>query len=230
MPQKKNQRSALSISQVSKSYLSGEVETPVLSELNLDIPRGKFVVVLGVSGSGKTTLLNLIGALDAPTAGRIHVDGEEITGQGRWSLARYRRQKLGFIFQFFNLLPTLTAVENVRAALDLLDIEPERRRELSVESLRRVGLDQKLDKFPSQLSGGEQQRVAIARALCKSPFLVLADEPTGNIDENTGEQIVKTMRKLNQETGTTFIVATHNQNIARVADEVLHIRDGRIAF
>ena len=230
MPQKKNQRSALSISQVSKSYLSGEVETPVLSELNLDIPRGKFVVVLGVSGSGKTTLLNLIGALDAPTAGRIHVDGEEITGQGRWSLARYRRQKLGFIFQFFNLLPTLTAVENVRAALDLLDIEPERRRELSVESLRRVGLDQKLDKFPSQLSGGEQQRVAIARALCKSPFLVLADEPTGNIDENTGEQIVETMRKLNQETGTTFIVATHNQNIARVADEVLHIRDGRIAF
>lgn len=224
----KNQMSAVSISQVSKSYLSGEVETPVLSELNLDIPRGKFVVVLGVSGSGKTTLLNLIGALDAPTAGRIHVDGEEITGQGRWALAKYRRQKLGFIFQFFNLLPTLTAVENVRAALDLLDFESEQRQKMSVESLRRVGLDQKLDNFPSQLSGGEQQRVAIARALCKSPFLVLADEPTGNIDENTGEKIVETMRKLNRETGTTFIIATHNQEIASVADEVLHIRDGRI--
>ena len=225
----KNQRSAVSITQVNKSYFTGEVETPVLTELNLDIPRGKFVVILGVSGSGKTTLLNLIGALDAPTSGRIHVDGEEITGQGRWSLADYRRRKLGFIFQFFNLLPTLTAEENVRAALDLLDLETEQRRELSVESLRMVGLDQKLDKFPSQLSGGEQQRVAIARALCKSPFLVLADEPTGNLDENTGEKVVETMRKLNRETGTTFIVATHNQDIASMADAVLHIRDGRIA-
>ena len=225
----KNPRSAVSITQVNKSYFTGEVETPVLTELNLDIPRGKFVVILGVSGSGKTTLLNLIGALDAPTSGRIHVDGEEITGQGRWSLADYRRRKLGFIFQFFNLLPTLTAEENVRAALDLLDLETEQRRELSVESLRMVGLDQKLDKFPSQLSGGEQQRVAIARALCKSPFLVLADEPTGNLDENTGEKVVETMRKLNRETGTTFIVATHNQDIASMADAVLHIRDGRIA-
>ena len=225
----KNQRSAVSITQVNKSYFTGEVETPVLTELNLDIPRGKFVVILGVSGSGKTTLLNLIGALDAPTSGRINVDGEEITGQGRWSLADYRRRKLGFIFQFFNLLPTLTAEENVRAALDLLDLAPEQRRELSVESLKMVGLDQKLDKFPSQLSGGEQQRVAIARALCKSPFLVLADEPTGNLDENTGEKVVETMRKLNRETGTTFIVATHNQDIASAADAVLHIRDGRIA-
>ena len=225
----KNQRSAVSITQVNKSYFTGEVETPVLTELNLDIPRGKFVVILGVSGSGKTTLLNLIGALDAPTSGRINVDGEEITGQGRWALADYRRRKLGFIFQFFNLLPTLTAEENVRAALDLLDLAPEQRRELSVESLKMVGLDQKLDKFPSQLSGGEQQRVAIARALCKSPFLVLADEPTGNLDENTGEKVVETMRNLNRETGTTFIVATHNQDIASVADAVLHIRDGRIA-
>ncbi len=224
----KNPKSAVSISQVSKSYISGELETLVLSELNLDIPCGEFVVILGVSGSGKTTLLNLIGALDAPTSGRIHVDGEEITGQGRWALTDYRRRKLGFIFQFFNLLPTLTAVENVRLSLDLMDLEPEQRRTTSVESLRRVGLDKKLDKFPAQLSGGEQQRVAIARALCKSPFLVLADEPTGNLDADTGEKIVKTMKKLNRETGTTFIIATHDQDIAGVADRVLHIRKGRI--
>jgi len=229
MPQK-SQSSAVSINQVSKSYFTGELETPVLTDLNLDIPRGEFVVVLGVSGSGKTTLLNLIGALDAPTAGRIHVDGEEITGRNRWDLAEYRRRKMGFIFQFFNLLPTLTAGENVRAALDLLDLEPEKRRALSVESLKSVGLDEKFDKFPSQLSGGEQQRVAIARALSKSPFLVLADEPTGNLDAETGEKIVATMKKINRETGTTVIVGTHDEDIARAADKVLHIRDGRITL
>jgi putative ABC transport system ATP-binding protein len=229
MPQK-SQSSAVSINQVSKSYFTGELETPVLSDLNLDIPRGEFVVVLGVSGSGKTTLLNLIGALDAPTAGRIHVDGEEITGRNRWDLAEYRRRKMGFIFQFFNLLPTLTAGENVRAALDLLDLEPEKRRALSVESLKSVGLDEKFDNFPSQLSGGEQQRVAIARALSKSPFLVLADEPTGNLDAETGKKIVATMRKINRETGTTVIVGTHDEDIARAADNVLHIRDGRITL
>jgi putative ABC transport system ATP-binding protein len=221
---------AVSITKVSKSYFSGEVETPVLSEVNLDIPRSEFVVILGVSGSGKTTLLNLIGALDAPTSGRIYVDGEEITGQDRWFLTEYRRRKLGFIFQFYNLLPTLTAAENVRASLDLLDLDPEERRRSSTESLKLVGLGEKLDKFPSQLSGGEQQRVAIARALSKRPFLVLADEPTGNLDADTGEKIVDTMKELNKETGTTFIVATHNQEIARVADKVVHIRNGRITF
>lgn len=226
----KNRKPAVSLTQVSKTYVSGELETSVLSELNLEIPRGEFVVILGVSGSGKTTLLNLIGALDAPSAGVIQVDGEEITGRDRWALAEYRRRKLGFIFQFYNLMPTLTAVENVRVALDLLDLEPEKRREVSVESLNLVGLDEKLDKFPSQLSGGEQQRVAIARALSKKPFLVLADEPTGNLDEDTGEKIVSMMRKLNRETGTTFIVATHNQDIAKVADKVLHIRNGHISF
>lgn len=219
---------AIRIAKVSKSYSSGEVETPVLSEVNLDIPRSEFVVVLGVSGSGKTTLLNLIGALDSPTSGRIYVDGEEITGQDRWFLTEYRRRKLGFIFQFYNLLPTLTAAENVRASLDLLDLDLEERRRSSTESLKLVGLDEKFDKFPSQLSGGEQQRVAIARALCKRPFLVLADEPTGNLDADTGEKIVETMKELNKETGTTFIVATHNQEIARVADKVVHIRNGHI--
>lgn len=213
---------------VGKSYVSGELETPVLTEVNLEIPCGEFVVILGVSGSGKTTLLNMIGALDAPSSGRIDVDGEEITGKGRWELADYRRRKLGFIFQFFNLLPTLTAMENVRASLDLLDLDPAERRDISVESLKMVGLGEKLDKFPAQLSGGEQQRVAIARALCKKPFLVLADEPTGNLDADTGEKIVEMMRKLNRETGTTFIVATHNQDIASVADRVLHVRNGRI--
>ena len=221
---------AVSITQVSKSYFTGEVETPVLSEVNLDIPKGGFVVILGVSGSGKTTLLNLIGALDAPTSGQIYVDGEEITGQDRWFLTDYRRRKLGFIFQFYNLLPTLTAGENVRASLDLLDIEPAERRRLSIESLKQVGLEEKQDKFPSQLSGGEQQRVAIARALSKRPFLVLADEPTGNLDADNGAKIVKTMRDLNKETGATFIVVTHNQEIAQKADRVIQIRDGHITL
>ena len=221
---------AVSITQVSKSYFTGEVETPVLSEVNLDIPKGEFVVILGVSGSGKTTLLNLIGALDAPTSGQIYVDGEEITGQDRWFLTDYRRRKLGFIFQFYNLLPTLTAGENVRVSLDLLDIEPAERRRLSIESLKQVGLEEKQDKFPSQLSGGEQQRVAIARALSKKPFLVLADEPTGNLDADNGAKIVKTMRDLNKETGATFIVVTHNQEIAQKADRVIKIRDGHITL
>ena len=221
---------AVSITQVSKSYFTGEVETPVLSEVNLDIPKGGFVVILGVSGSGKTTLLNLIGALDAPTSGQIYVDGEEITGQDRWFLTDYRRRKLGFIFQFYNLLPTLTAGENVRVSLDLLDIEPAERRRLSIESLKQVGLEEKQDKFPSQLSGGEQQRVAIARALSKKPFLVLADEPTGNLDADNGAKIVKTMRDLNKETGATFIVVTHNQEIAQKADRVIKIRDGHITL
>jgi putative ABC transport system ATP-binding protein len=218
------------MTQVSKSYLSGEVETPVLSEVNLDIPPGEFVVVLGVSGSGKTTLLNLIGALDVPTSGQIYVDGEEITGQDRWFLTDYRRRKLGFIFQFYNLLPTLTAAENVRASLDLQGLEPAERKRLSMEALKLVGLEGKSDKFPSQLSGGEQQRVAIARALSKRPFLVLADEPTGNLDADNGEKIVQTMKELNKETRTTFIVVTHDQDIAQVADKVIHIRNGRVTI
>jgi putative ABC transport system ATP-binding protein len=221
---------AVRVTHVSKSYFTGEVETPVLSDVDLDIPKGKFVVVLGVSGSGKTTLLNLIGALDAPTSGQIYVDGEEITGQDRWFLTDYRRRKLGFIFQFYNLLPTLTAGENVRVSLDLLDIEPAERRRLSIESLKQVGLEGKQDKFPSQLSGGEQQRVAIARALSKRPFLVLADEPTGNLDTDNGAKIVKIMKDLNKETGATFIVVTHNQEIAQKADRVIQIRNGHIAL
>jgi putative ABC transport system ATP-binding protein len=221
---------AVHMTQVSKSYSTGEVETSVLSDVDLDIPKGEFVVVLGVSGSGKTTLLNLIGALDAPSSGQIYVDGEEITGQDRWFLTDYRRRKLGFIFQFYNLLPTLTAGENVRVSLDLLDIEPAERRRLSLESLKQVGLEGKQDKFPSQLSGGEQQRVAIARALSKRPFLVLADEPTGNLDADNGAKIVKMMRDLNKETGATFVVVTHNQEIAQKADRVIQIRNGHIAL
>jgi putative ABC transport system ATP-binding protein len=221
---------AVHMTQVSKSYSTGEVETSVLSDVDLDIPKGEFVVVLGVSGSGKTTLLNLIGALDAPSSGQIYVDGEEITGQDRWFLTDYRRRKLGFIFQFYNLLPTLTAGENVRVSLDLLDIEPAERRRLSLESLKQVGLEGKEDKFPSQLSGGEQQRVAIARALSKRPFLVLADEPTGNLDADNGAKIVKMMRDLNKETGATFVVVTHNQEIAQKADRVIQIRNGHIAL
>jgi putative ABC transport system ATP-binding protein len=221
---------AVRVTHVSKSYSTGEVETSVLSDVDLDIPKGEFVVVLGVSGSGKTTLLNLIGALDAPTSGQIYVDGEEITGQDRWFLTDYRRRKLGFIFQFYNLLPTLTAGENVRVSLDLLDIELAERRRLSIESLKQVGLEGKQDKFPSQLSGGEQQRVAIARALSKRPFLVLADEPTGNLDTDNGAKIVKIMKDLNKETGATFIVVTHNQEIAQKADKVIQIRNGHIAL
>ena len=214
---------------VHKSFTTGDVVTEVLRGVDLDLQQGEFSVIFGPSGCGKTTLLNLIGALDTPTSGSVVVDGQDVGAMSRKQLAGFRKEKIGFIFQAYNLLPTLTALENVEAALELLELpgsgEMNRR---ALEYLSRVGLADKVNKFPVQLSGGEQQRVAIARALAKQPRLVLADEPTGNLDEALGTHIVELMRELNLETGATFAIVSHHPALADTADRVVRLSNGKI--
>jgi putative ABC transport system ATP-binding protein len=212
---------------ITKTYPMGEVTVHALSGLDLSVARGEFIVLLGPSGSGKTTTLNLIGGLDRPSSGRLMVDGEEVTGLNEARLAEYRRKSVGFIFQFFNLIPTLTAAENVEFALALT----QHGRDLhhrSVEFLSQVGLQDRADHFPSQLSGGEQQRVAIARALANHPPLLLCDEPTGNLDVDTGRQVLQSLRKMNQDEGATVVLVTHNTSIAPMAGRVVHLRNGAV--
>ncbi|MBI5207260.1 MAG: ABC transporter ATP-binding protein [Candidatus Firestonebacteria bacterium] len=224
-----NDDTLIFVENISKSYKSGEIETVILEKTSFKIKKGEFVVLLGVSGSGKTTLLNLIGAMDSPTSGSIIIDKFDITSLSQELLTDFRRDKIGFIFQFYNLLPTLTALENIQCGLEILpSLSSSEIKQISLEYLEIVGLKDKKDKFPAQLSGGEQQRVAVARALAKKPVLILADEPTGNLDEHTGEKIIKIMRDLNKETSTTFMIVTHNQKIAEVASRVLRIHEGKI--
>ncbi len=216
----------------------GEVTVDALHEITLDIEPGLFVVLLGPSGSGKTTLLNLISAIDFPTSGKIHVENVDITFLKRKQRAQFRRLKIGFIFQFFNLLPTLTALENIEFALDLVGVsipngtrsfKKKKIREVAEDWLNKVGLKDRANHFPSQMSGGEQQRVAIARALAKDPPIVVADEPTGNLDYRTGVEILKLMKELNEQTEKTFILATHNRQISKIADLVLTMQMGQVS-
>ena len=227
----------ISFHEVSKQYTMGEVTVNALQQVSLDIQSGKFVVLLGPSGCGKTTMLNLISAIDVPTTGRIQVEGVEITYLTRKQRAQYRRRKIGFIFQFFNLLPTLTASENIEFALDLVGVPTEdgsrtfKRKtiqQVAQKWLDEVGLSDRADHFPSQLSGGEQQRVAIARALAKDPPIIVADEPTGNLDFRTGVSILRLMKKLNKETQKTFVLATHNRQISKIADVIMSLQLGEI--
>ena len=215
----------------------GEIMVTAVQDLTLEIEPGKFVVLLGPSGSGKTTLLNLISSIDVPTSGKIHIENVDITFLTRKQRTQYRRLKIGFIFQFFNLLPTLTARENIEFALDLVGVKTSESirtfdrnviREEVLAWLREVGLEHRADHFPSQMSGGEQQRIAIARALAKDPPIIVADEPTGNLDFKSGVSILSLMKKLNKETNKTFIVATHNRQIAKIADLVLTMQMGEI--
>jgi putative ABC transport system ATP-binding protein len=209
---------------ISKRYQMGGGEVRALDNVTLDIYRGEFLVVLGPSGSGKTTLLNLLGGIDTPSSGQLLVDGQDIATLPDSELTRYRRHQVGFIFQFFNLIPTLTAVENVEFAAELVQSSRP-----PAEVLAAVGLEGRADHFPSELSGGEQQRVAIARALVTDPPLVLCDEPTGNLDEETGIRVLGLMRRLGQERNKTFVLVTHNSVIGEMADRVVRLRDGRIA-
>ena len=213
---------------VSKWYDQGPIRTAVLAEASLTMDEGQFVVVLGPSGSGKTTLLNLVGAMDAPSSGTLLVAGVDLSRTSPNQCARFRRDKIGFIFQFYNLFPTLTAAENVEAGLEVLDLSRSEMTRRTREYLDAVGLGDRAGAFPGQLSGGQQQRVAIARALAKEPPLVLADEPTGNLDRETGQQVVRLMRELNRRTGAAFLVVTHNPEIAQVADRVVHILGGKV--
>jgi putative ABC transport system ATP-binding protein len=202
----------------------GEIDVVALNSVSFEIPPGEFLVLLGPSGSGKTTLLNLVGGLDTPSSGRIEVNGFEVSRMNRDQLTKYRRTQIGFIFQTFNLIPTLTAKENVEFAADLVKNHP------SVEKLMEsVGLGHRLNHFPSELSGGENQRVAIARALATDPAILLCDEPTGSLDFETGKRIFKLLRDLNTTQQKTVVVVTHNAPVGEIADRVLKLRDGRIA-
>ncbi len=209
---------------VGRRYGEGPTAVDALKDVNLEVQPGEFVVILGPSGSGKTTLLNLIGGIDSPTAGRVVVSGQDI---GTFNLDRrvaYRRDHIGFVFQFFNLIPTLTALENVALIAELTGKDEE----ASAEALRQVGLTEQLDRFPGALSGGEQQRVAIARALAKRPELMLCDEPTGALDIETGRRILAVLRDINRREGMSLITVTHNAAIGAMADRVLRMRSGEI--
>jgi putative ABC transport system ATP-binding protein len=217
----------IELSQVTKSYPMGQVTVHALRGLDLDIARGEFVVLLGPSGCGKTTTLNLIGGLDKPTGGRILIGGEDITRYNQDRLTDYRRRKVGFVFQFFNLISTLSAAENIEFAL-ALDDHARDLHERALDLLALVDLRERADHFPSQLSGGEQQRVAIARALANEPSVLLCDEPTGNLDADTGHQVLSVIRDLNRHQGATVILVTHNTAIAPMADRVVRLRNGKI--
>jgi putative ABC transport system ATP-binding protein len=214
---------------VVKEYVMGEVTVTALNHTDLALKRGEFVAILGPSGSGKTTLLNLLGGIDSPTRGRIVIDGEDISAYDQRQLTLFRRRKVGFVFQFFNLIPTLNAQENVEFALELAKRDGTPIALKAADLLRDVGLEMRMTHFPYQLSGGEQQRVAVARALAKEPSLILGDEPTGNLDYRTGKLVLSALREVNRTAGTTVVIVTHNTPLAAVADRVLYLRDGHVA-
>jgi putative ABC transport system ATP-binding protein len=210
---------------VVKTYGEGAVALRALSDIDLAIPRGELVVMLGPSGSGKTTLLNLVGGIEAPSEGEVVVAGRDVSTLDENGRTEFRRRVVGFVFQFFNLIPTLTALENVELVAELDQGDG---RQQAERMLDRVGLGDRLDSFPAQLSGGEQQRVAVARALSGNPELLLGDEPTGALDLETGRTVLSLLGELNRESGQTVLLVTHNAEIARMADRVLRLRDGRI--
>jgi putative ABC transport system ATP-binding protein len=211
------------IRELTKIYRMGEVEVHALRQVNLTLDEGQFIVLLGPSGSGKSTLLNIIGGLDVPTSGRVFYRGGELTQADEAELTAYRRRHVGFVFQFYNLIPSLTATENVALVTEISDrpMTPE-------EALRLVHLDQRGAHFPAQLSGGEQQRVAIARAIAKRPAVLLCDEPTGALDISTGIVVLEALASVNEELGTTTVVITHNAAIAQMADYVIRLADGQV--
>ena len=214
----------LSVHSASKVYRMGEVDVPALREATLDIYDGEFLIIVGPSGSGKTTLLNLIGGMDRPTSGTVKFLGEDISTATDKRLTLYRRRQVGFVFQFFNLVPSLTAQENVEVAVEIADDPME-----AVEALGLVGLEDRAAHFPSQLSGGEQQRVAVARALAGNPRLLMCDEPTGALDMDTSRQVLGLLSGLNRDLSKTVVLVTHNNAIAGMGDRVAVIRDGGIA-
>ena len=208
---------------VSKIYQVGDHEQKALDNINLDIENGKFVVILGPSGAGKSTLLNLLGGLDNPTNGKIIVEGNDISKLSNNELADFRAKTVGFVFQSYNLIPTLTVYENVSLVKEITD-NPLSSRDM----LKEVGLLDHIDKFPSELSGGEQQRVSIARALAKNPKILLCDEPTGALDSETGALVLKTLLSMARNYNKTIIIVTHNQNIAKMADIIIKVKSGHI--
>jgi putative ABC transport system ATP-binding protein len=210
---------------LTRTFPSGGRELPVLKSITLDVPDGSFVAILGPSGSGKSTLLGLLAGLDRPTSGRVWLDGVDLSSLSEDERARLRGEKVGFVFQSFQLIPTLTARENIQVPLELRGLEAQARAD---ELLARVGLDGRGHHFPSQLSGGEQQRVALARAFSHRPRVLFADEPTGNLDAATGARVIELMAELNREVGTTLILVTHDQTLAARAGRIVRLHDGAL--
>lgn len=209
---------------LSKIYQTGETEVHALRGADLEIPAGELLVLLGPSGSGKSTLLNIVGGLDRPTSGELYYRDTDLVALDDRDLTRFRRANIGFIFQFYNLIPSLTARENIQLVTDIASNPMD-----ALEALELVGLTDRADHYPAQLSGGEQQRVAVARAVAKQPGVLLCDEPTGALDSKTGVRVLETLALANRELGTTVVIITHNVGIAAMADRVLHFLDGRIA-
>ena len=215
--------SFVSLEDVKKIYQMGEVQIMAAAGIDFQIEKGEFAVVVGPSGAGKTTVLNILGGMDTASSGRVIVDGKDIAQYSPRQLTAYRRDDIGFVFQFYNLIPNLTALENVELALQICKNPMD-----AQEVMEDVGLGERLDNFPAQLSGGEQQRVSIARALAKNPKLLLCDEPTGALDYNTSKEILKLIEEVNQKFGCTVILVTHNDAIRHMADQVVRLRDGQI--
>lgn len=215
--------SYLTLEGVGKEYKTGSVSVQALKDVSFTLEEGEFVVVLGSSGAGKTTLLNLLGGMDCATEGKIELDGKDVTALSRRGLTEYRRSDVGFVFQFYNLMPNLTALENVEIAVEICKdhLDPK-------EVLEEVGLNERLNNFPAQLSGGEQQRVAIARAMAKNPKLLLCDEPTGALDYATGKKILKLLHDVSKQRNRLVVVVTHNSALKDMADKVIYIKSGLI--
>ena len=224
----KNNNAIIELQNVKKIYDMDGVKTPALRGVNLKIKRKDFLAIMGPSGSGKSTLLHMIGALDKPTSGKIILDGSDIATLNESNLARLRGKKIGFVFQFFNLHPTLTALENVELPMLIVETSKAVRRKKALELLNAVGMGHRKDHLPSQLSGGETQRIAIARALANDPEIILADEPTGNLDTKTEAEILKFLIKIQQEKNMTVAIITHEQEVAQYAKTIVHLVDGKI--
>jgi len=224
---KKKKETVVSASSLCKEYQIGDITIEALKDLNLDVVEGEFVSIYGPSGAGKTTLLNIVGGLDKPSKGKIIVFGHQLDTYEENFLATFRSVFIGFVFQSYNLISTLTAIENVAFPTELAGMPKEQAKERSENLLQRVGLSHRANHFPAQLSGGEQQRVAFARALANDPPLLLVDEPTGNLDTETGLEIVRILKKMKEE-GKTVIVATHDERIMQLANRIIHMQNGRI--
>jgi putative ABC transport system ATP-binding protein len=219
----------IQLQDVTRVYRIGDVETHALRGVNLTIGEGEFTTIVGPSGSGKTTLLQLIGCLDKPTSGRVLLEGQNVTQLSAGKRADLRKGKIGFVFQFFALIPGLSAYENIELPLLLTGANGKQRKERVMELLDSVGLTERARHRPDQMSGGEQQRVAVARALAAHPALILADEPTANLDTENGRQVMEIMQRLNEETGTTFVFATHDPRVIAFGRRVVELRDGKVA-
>jgi len=218
----------VNVAKATRTYIQGDTTIYALNQVDLLIGKGEFTSLAGPSGSGKTTLLNVIGALDKPTSGKVTVDNVVVSSLSGTKRSEFRLQNIGFVFQAFNLIPVLSAVENVEFVMQLQGLDAKNRRELAVETLKEVGLGDMLHRRPGELSGGQQQRVAVARAIVNTPRLVLADEPTANLDSKTAHALIELMKKMNKEHGVTFIFSTHDELVMKSARRLIHLQDGKI--